>query len=137
MTEWKEKRKGIDPPTTGYSQQGAKDGLPQATSPPGPGEWDEGLGVPLCVVCHNAENIETLEKDYGWEEGEFDFIAQWMRTVLLKRISLRIRDRPFTDLSIRWRLPNLHHKFRPKRRAASHQVITGHTFPAQPRNCQV
>ncbi|KAL9112721.1 MAG: hypothetical protein Q9227_003024 [Pyrenula ochraceoflavens] len=113
VTEWREKRKGgggggggegsaVPPPpsaagggsgggeaermTQQQKSTAATNAPVQHTTPPvvGPGEWDEGLGVPLCFVCHNAEKIERLEKDFGWEEGEFDFIAQWMRTVLLK-----------------------------------------------------
>lgn len=52
--------------------------------PLGPGEWDEPLGLPLCVVCQNADKIETLEKERGWKEPEFDFILQYLRTILLK-----------------------------------------------------
>ena len=26
-----------------------------------------------------------LEKEYGWREEEFDFVLQFMRTILLKR----------------------------------------------------
>ncbi len=52
--------------------------------PLGPGEWDEELGLPLCVVCQNADKIESLEKERGWKEEEFDFILQYLRTILLK-----------------------------------------------------
>lgn len=52
--------------------------------PRGPGEWDEELGLPICVVCQNADKIETLEKERSWKESEFDFILQYLRTILLK-----------------------------------------------------
>lgn len=52
--------------------------------PNGAGEWDESLGIPLCVVCQNADKIESLEKERGWKEAEFDYILQYMRTILLK-----------------------------------------------------
>ncbi|KAF2745485.1 dynein [Sporormia fimetaria CBS 119925] len=52
--------------------------------PLGPGEWDEPLGIPLCVVCQNADKIETLEKERGYKEEELDFILQYIRTILLK-----------------------------------------------------
>jgi dynein light intermediate chain 1 len=52
--------------------------------PFGPGEMDEPLGIPLCVVCQNADKIEALEKDRGWRGEELDFIQQYMRTILLK-----------------------------------------------------
>lgn len=32
-----------------------------------------------------ADKIEKLEKDHGWHEEQFDFILQFMRTLLLKR----------------------------------------------------
>jgi dynein light intermediate chain 1 len=62
--------------------------------PLGPGEWDEPLGIPLCVVCQNADKIETLEKERGWKEEEFDFILQYLRTILLKHGSSLIYTMP-------------------------------------------
>jgi dynein light intermediate chain 1, cytosolic len=50
----------------------------------GPGEWDEGLGVALSVVCVGSERIEALERDVGWQDEQFDFLGQWLRCVLLK-----------------------------------------------------
>ena len=29
--------------------------------PLGPGEWEEGLGLPLCVVCQNVRPPELLQ----------------------------------------------------------------------------
>lgn len=52
--------------------------------PLGSGEWDIALGVPLCVVCQNSERIESLEKEHGWREEEFDYVLQFLRTILLK-----------------------------------------------------
>lgn len=37
-------------------------------------------------VLKQADKIEQLEKDHGWHEEEFDFILQFMRTILLKRM---------------------------------------------------
>uniref|UniRef100_A0A093UU79 Cytoplasmic dynein 1 light intermediate chain 2 n=1 Tax=Talaromyces marneffei PM1 TaxID=1077442 RepID=A0A093UU79_TALMA len=80
MTEWKDKKRGLDPNSaTGVTNSGGPVSIPL-----GPGEWDEGLGVPLCVVCQGANKIEQLEKENGWREEEFDFILQFMRTILLK-----------------------------------------------------
>lgn len=53
--------------------------------PLGPGEFDEPIGVPMCVVCQNSDRIEVLERERGWKEEEFDFVLQFLRTVLLKR----------------------------------------------------
>ncbi|KAI9780541.1 MAG: hypothetical protein M1839_006659 [Geoglossum umbratile] len=66
----------------GGSSGGNTDG--DVSIPLGPGEWDEALGIPLCVVCQNADKIETLEKERAWKEEEFDFVLQFLRTVLLK-----------------------------------------------------
>ncbi|KAF5877539.1 putative dynein light intermediate chain protein [Botrytis fragariae] len=52
--------------------------------PLGPGEWEEALGLPLCVVCQNSDKIETLEKERSWREDEFDYVLQYLRTILLK-----------------------------------------------------
>lgn len=52
--------------------------------PLGPGELDEPLGVPLSVVCQNADKVEQLEKERGWKDEQFDFISQYVRTILLK-----------------------------------------------------
>ena len=80
MNAWKEKRTGPDAQTQSAEQ---KVGSTQS-QPPGPGEWDEGLGIPLNVVCIRSENIEKLEREQGWQEDHFDFLLQWLRTVLLK-----------------------------------------------------
>ncbi|KAI0019977.1 dynein light intermediate chain-domain-containing protein [Xylariomycetidae sp. FL0641] len=52
--------------------------------PLGPGEWDDALGLPLCVVCQNSERIDYLEKSQGWKEDKFDLVLQYLRTVLLR-----------------------------------------------------
>ncbi|KAI0886260.1 putative motor protein [Annulohypoxylon maeteangense] len=52
--------------------------------PLGPGEWEDGLGLPLCVVCQNSERIDYLEKTQGWKEEKFDLVLQYLRTVLLR-----------------------------------------------------
>lgn len=107
MTEWRDRKRGMDPNSAGT--QGLTGSGGPVTIPLGSGEWDEGLGIPMCVVCQGvriahpsrggkrrisrsridllqqADKIEKLEKDHGWHEEEFDFILQFMRTILLKR----------------------------------------------------
>jgi dynein light intermediate chain 1 len=51
--------------------------------PLGPGEWDEPLGVPLAVVALNTDKMGVLERA-GWNDAQFDFIGQFLRTILLK-----------------------------------------------------
>ncbi|KAI0521038.1 dynein light intermediate chain-domain-containing protein [Xylaria bambusicola] len=52
--------------------------------PLGPGEWEDALGLPLCVVCQNSEKIDYLEKTQGWKEEKFDLVLQYLRTALLR-----------------------------------------------------
>lgn len=80
MNAWKERRMGPDAQKQGDDQKAGT----APVAPPGEGEWDSELGIPLSVVCIQAENIETLERENGWEEDHFDFLLQWLRTVLLK-----------------------------------------------------
>ncbi|KAK4161265.1 putative dynein 1 light intermediate chain 1 [Cladorrhinum sp. PSN259] len=73
--------------------------------PVGPGEWEDGLGLPLCVVSQNAEKMEYLEKQQGWKEEEFDVVLQFMRTVLLRHGASLIYTTPSTTSQ----LPSLIH----------------------------
>ncbi|KAK6359896.1 hypothetical protein TWF696_001024 [Orbilia brochopaga] len=73
---------------------------PEVHIPLGPGEFDEPLGLPLLVVCQNADNIETLERERGWKEEEFDFVLQFMRTILLKHGASLIYTSPSTPSSL-------------------------------------
>lgn len=83
MKEWTEERKGPNPEGLSSSSiTGTNHG--NASIPLASGSWDEALGLPLCVVCQNAEKIESLEREHGWKDDEFDFILQHLRTVLLK-----------------------------------------------------
>lgn len=53
MKNWRESRGG--------SPAGANtlDSLPDVSLPLGPGELDEELGLPLCVVCQNVSSSST------------------------------------------------------------------------------
>ncbi|KAK1828621.1 dynein light intermediate chain-domain-containing protein [Podospora conica] len=73
--------------------------------PIGPGEWEDALGLPLCLVCQNAEKMEYLEKTQGWREEEFDVVLQFMRTVLLRHGASLIYTAPSTPSQ----LPSLIH----------------------------
>lgn len=51
MTEWRDRKRGLDAATGAAGASGS--GGP-VSIPLGPGEWDEGLGIPLCVVCQGV-----------------------------------------------------------------------------------
>ncbi|CAK7274554.1 hypothetical protein SEPCBS57363_006224 [Sporothrix epigloea] len=73
--------------------------------PPGPGEWEDALGLPLCVVCQNSERTDILEKTQGWKDDEFDLVLQYLRTVLVKHGASLIYTTPNTPSQ----LPTLIH----------------------------
>ncbi|KAL8945842.1 MAG: hypothetical protein Q9222_007678, partial [Ikaeria aurantiellina] len=119
MKEWQQKKRGA-----------LYEGGPAASTentvnlPLGQGEWDEPLGLPICVACHGTEKIEALEKDHGWREEDFDFALQYLRTVLLKHGSSLI----YTSLSVPNSLPTLIHSSLGihsllKRQTLKHNVI--------------
>lgn len=53
MADWRDHRRGAD--TSSYS---AGSGGP-VSIPLGPGEWDEGLGIPMCVVCQGVRSLSS------------------------------------------------------------------------------
>ncbi|KAF2656473.1 hypothetical protein K491DRAFT_596927 [Lophiostoma macrostomum CBS 122681] len=85
----------------GSSEASSNSATENPKIPMGPGEWDEPLGIPLCVVCQNADKIEALEKERGWKEEEFDFILQYMRTILLKHGASLVYTMPSAPGSLR------------------------------------
>lgn len=141
MTAWKERRAGPDAPSAlpgGGNATGASTEAKQTPVVPlGPGEWEEGLGVPLSVVCINASKIEKMEREFGWQEEQFDFVLQWMRCVLLKRKPVAA-DAFEPDVLIagicRWGLSYLHDQFRPEARADVNTYKSKHTLAPQARN---
>jgi dynein light intermediate chain 1 len=104
MISWRDRGRGGNALDGGVSTT-ATDG--DVSLPLGPGEWEEALGLPLCVVCQNvrtlnsmtetlliflqSDQIEILEKERSWKEEEFDFVLQFLRTVLLKRKFMRFQ----------------------------------------------
>ncbi|KAI4267669.1 MAG: hypothetical protein L6R35_006832, partial [Caloplaca aegaea] len=71
-----------------------------------------------------TEKIESLERDHGWREEEFDFSLQYLRTALLKHGSSLIH----TSLSVPNSLPTLIHSSLGihsllKRQTLKHNVI--------------
>lgn len=120
MTAWKERRTGPD--AQKQSDEQKTGAVPVA--PPGEGEWDSELGIPLSIVCIQAEKIETLERENGWEEDHFDFLLQWLRTVLLKHGASLCYTASFDSNDLRTLLHNtLNIQSLLKKDIAKHNVI--------------
>ncbi|KAL9079425.1 MAG: hypothetical protein Q9157_001679 [Trypethelium eluteriae] len=118
IVEWRDKgRAGVaDGPS------GGADG--EASLPLGPGEWDEPLGVPLCVVCQNADKIEFLEKERNWKEEDLDFVLQVLRTALLKHGASLIYTMPSSPGSLQALMHSILGIQSPlKRQTLKHNVI--------------
>ncbi len=41
----------------------------------------------LLIFESQADKVDRLEKEQGWREEDFDFILQFLRTILAKRKS--------------------------------------------------
>ncbi|KAK3337790.1 putative motor protein [Cercophora scortea] len=103
MLSWRDRGRGGGTHLDGTSAAPVSDA--DVSLPLGPGEWEDALGLPLCLVCQNAEKMEYLEKTQGWKEEEFDVVLQFMRTVLLKHGASLIYTTPSTPSQ----LPSLIH----------------------------
>lgn len=124
MESWKSRGRGggstnLDgtPATTGPT-----DG--DSSLPAGPGEWSDALGLPLCVVCQNAQRMEVLEKSHSWREPDFDMVLQYLRTILLRHGASLI----YTAQNSASQLPSLIHSMLGitsllKRNPLKHNVI--------------
>lgn len=108
MKTWKDNRNK-------YSQLSTENAPSTTTTtdlpdlPLGPGEWDAPLGLPLIVVAQNADKIEQHEKEQNWKDEEFDFILQYLRTVLLKHGAALIYTFPNTTQQTNVQLQSLVH----------------------------
>ncbi|KPM35377.1 hypothetical protein AK830_g11191 [Neonectria ditissima] len=106
MSAWKERgRGGAATNLDGTPSATATSGDGDSSLPLGPGEWEEPLGLPLCVVCQNAQKMEFLERSQGWKEPDFDTVLQYLRTVLLRHGASLI----YTSQNTSSQLPSLIH----------------------------
>lgn len=55
MSQWKERGRGGPLNLDGTVATAAAEG--DVSLPLGPGEWEEPLGLPLCVVCQNVSRL--------------------------------------------------------------------------------
>ncbi|ROT41037.1 dynein light intermediate chain [Sodiomyces alkalinus F11] len=104
MVSWRDRGRGGSSVNLDGTATGAT-GEDDVSLPLGPGEWEEALGLPLCVVCQRAEKIELLEKSQGWKEGDFDQVLQYLRTTLLRHGASLI----YTTPNVPSPLPSLVH----------------------------
>lgn len=114
MISWRDRGRGgnsLDGCGTSSTTEG------DVSLPLGPGEWEEALGLPLCVVCQNvrfprslasakqllmiyqSDRMELLERERSWKEDEFDYVLQFLRTILLKRKRCTVRLRNYGKLT--------------------------------------
>jgi len=70
--------------------------------------------------------MEYLEKTQSWKEEEFDVVLQFMRTILLRRMSLLPSSESQANTNARWRIPYLHDTI--------YAVTTTHSYSFQSRN---
>ena len=57
MKDWQQRKLGI---TSSDNSGSATGNDSNVTLPLGQGEWDEPLGLPLCIVCHNVRSQNSL-----------------------------------------------------------------------------
>ncbi|KXX82365.1 Cytoplasmic dynein 1 light intermediate chain 2 [Madurella mycetomatis] len=105
MLSWRDRGRGGANGTNLDGTAAVSSSEVEVALPLGPGEWEDALGLPLCLVCQNAEKMEYLEKTQSWKEEEFDVVLQFMRTVLLKHGASLI----YTTPSVPSQLPTLIH----------------------------
>ncbi|MDI1492292.1 MAG: hypothetical protein OHK93_003504 [Ramalina farinacea] len=121
MKDWQEKRRGLSSYDNSMQVAGSEANV---ALPLSQGEWDEPLGLPLCIVCHNSEKINSLESEQRWREEDFDFVLQFLRTILMKHGASLI----YTSNSAPNSLPTLIHSSLGihsmlKKQALKHNVI--------------
>lgn len=59
MKEWQQRKRGVSTYESGGSSTGNEGNV---TLPLSQGEWDEPLGLPLCVVCHGVRTLMLIVK---------------------------------------------------------------------------
>ena len=70
MVEWQQRKRGGG--VTDSNMNTNTD--PIVTIPLGPGEWDEALGLPLCVVCHHV--CSTCSTYWAFMDAESTTVRQ-------------------------------------------------------------
>lgn len=60
MSQWKERGRGGSLNLDGTIATTASEG--DVSLPLGPGEWEEPLGLPLCVVCQNVSLLNNFTR---------------------------------------------------------------------------
>ncbi|KAH8662364.1 dynein light intermediate chain-domain-containing protein [Xylariales sp. PMI_506] len=95
MSTWKDRGRGGS--SLNLDGTGAVTAEGDVPLPLGQGEWSMPLGLPLCVVCQNAERMDLLEKTQGWKEDQFDLVLQFLRSVLMTHGASLVYTNPAMD----------------------------------------
>lgn len=124
MVSWRDRGRGSG--STNLDGTGATTSEGDVALPLGPGEWEEGIGLPLCVVCQNVRDPGTRRRlaiaddlagredgaageDAGLEGGRLrsstaisadGFIETYVRATSCWKLKLTLP---------RWRISHLHH----------------------------
>ena len=59
MKEWQQHKRGTSTYDSGPSSTGTEGNV---TLPLSQGEWDEPLGLPLCIVCHGVRILNNIAR---------------------------------------------------------------------------
>lgn len=85
MISWRDRGKGgnaLDGVGVGNSAEG------EVSLPLGPGEWDEPLGLPVCVVCQNVSILPRGKQAISLMKPSLTKLKSWNENGPGKRTSL-------------------------------------------------
>ena len=93
MTEWRDRKRGMDSNSAGAQGLASSGGAP--TIPLGSGEWDEALGIPMCVVCQGvcmtaANGEKGLCADWSCPDIRPITLKNWRKTMVGTKRSLTL-----------------------------------------------
>ena len=88
MKEWQQRKRGVSTYDTGNAGTGNDSNV---TLPLSQGEWDEPLGLPLCVVCHGVSSARRwiVSPEFGRQgfkkaSGLTKWFARLTKSTLLR-----------------------------------------------------
>lgn len=87
MLSWRERGRGGNS-LDGVGINAAIDG--DVSLPLGPGEWEEALGLPLCVVCQNVSWVLSKSDNYANAKPSLTRSKYWKRNRRGRRRNLTL-----------------------------------------------